>query len=150
MIWSKVIIFFRTFYACMWYKWIFRNLIKYMFITVCFFSFKGIYLIKYMSSRLVTKHIGICIHVINSYAVMIWCGRNYTSKMRSVDVFKYCSFVTFGLSRDEAESWRPPMSIPELQRWFDDLVGLRSNLSQGWINRMGRFSTRMNQRKRIS
>ncbi|KAG5019676.1 hypothetical protein JHK87_015531 [Glycine soja] len=58
--------------------------------------------------------------------------------MRSVDVFKYCSFVTFGLSRDEAESWRPPMSIPELQRWFDDLVGLRSNLSQGWINRMER------------
>lgn len=72
--------------------------------------------------------------------VMIWCGRDYTSKMRSVDVFKCWPFAASGLSRDEAESWLPPMSIPESRQWSDNLAGQRSNLACA-----GRGGERLNQ-----
>jgi len=81
-----------------------------------------------MSSCQVTKHIGTCVHIINFGVIMIQCGKDYTSKMRFVDIFKCWSFAAFGLSCDEVESWLPPMSIPESGRWFNDLVRLRSNL----------------------
>ena len=77
---------------------------------------------------LVNKHVGIDVHAINFCAVMIRCGRDYTSKMRSIIVFKCRSFVTSKLNCDEAKSWLPPMSISESRQWSDDLVGLRSNL----------------------
>ncbi|KAG4924022.1 hypothetical protein JHK87_049562 [Glycine soja] len=72
--------------------------------------------------------------------VMIRCGRDYTSKMRSVDVFKCWPFAASGLSRDEAESWLPPMSIPESRQWSDNLAGQRSNLACA-----GRGGERLNQ-----
>ncbi|KHN18117.1 hypothetical protein glysoja_020890 [Glycine soja] len=44
------------------------------------------------------------------------------------------------LSRDEAESWLPPMSIPESRQWSDNLAGQRSNLACA-----GRGGERLNQ-----
>ncbi|KHM99616.1 hypothetical protein glysoja_006459 [Glycine soja] len=60
---------------------------------------------------------------------MIRCGRDYTSKMRSVDVFKCWPFPTAGLSRNQVESRLPPMSTPKSQQWSDELAGLRSDLA---------------------
>ncbi|KAK7387042.1 hypothetical protein VNO78_27515 [Psophocarpus tetragonolobus] len=58
---------------------------------------------------------------------MIRCGRDYTSKMRSVDVFKCWPFAADGVSRQEAESCLPPMIFPNSRRSTGELAGLRSN-----------------------
>lgn len=60
---------------------------------------------------------------------MIRCGRDYTSKIRAVDVFKCWPFAAEGVSRWEAESWLPPMTVPKFSGWSDGFVGLRSNLA---------------------
>lgn len=72
---------------------------------------------------------------------MIRCGRDYTSKMRTVDVFKCWPFAADGVSRWEAESWLPPMTVPKVSGWADEFAGLRSKLEgdggdQGRENRM--------------
>ncbi|KAG2394446.1 uncharacterized protein HKW66_Vig0181760 [Vigna angularis] len=59
---------------------------------------------------------------------MIRCGRDYTSKIRAVDVFKCWPFAAEGVSRWEAESWLPPMTVPKFSGWSDEFVELRSNL----------------------
>nr|KYP47654.1 hypothetical protein KK1_030684 [Cajanus cajan] len=60
---------------------------------------------------------------------MIRCARDYTSKMRSLDVFKCWPFVAAGVSRHEAHSSLPPMMLPKSRRWYGDLARLRSNLA---------------------
>ena len=72
---------------------------------------------------------------------MIRCGRDYTSKMRSVDVFKCWPFPAAGLSRNQVESRLPPMSTPKLRRWSDELAELRSDLAGA-----GGTEERLNQR----
>ncbi|RDX99684.1 hypothetical protein CR513_17234, partial [Mucuna pruriens] len=49
--------------------------------------------------------------------------------MRSVDVFKCWPFPAAGVSRDQAESWLPSMTVAKPRRWSDELAGLRSNLA---------------------
>ncbi|RDX95468.1 hypothetical protein CR513_22007, partial [Mucuna pruriens] len=49
-----------------------------------------------------------------SLLVLIRCCRDYTSKMRSVDVFKcwpFASTASRDVSRDEVQSWLPPMTL---------------------------------------
>ncbi|CAJ1964427.1 unnamed protein product [Sphenostylis stenocarpa] len=60
---------------------------------------------------------------------MIWCGRDYTSKVRTVDVFKCWPFAADEVSRSQAEAWLPPMTVPRLRRWSDELDGVRSKLA---------------------
>ncbi|KAL3006835.1 hypothetical protein AAZX31_08G300000 [Glycine max] len=67
--------------------------------------------------------------------------RDYTSKMRSVDVFKCWPFPAAGLSRNQVESRLPPMSTPKLRRWSDELAELRSDLAGA-----GGTEERLNQR----
>ncbi|KAL2322566.1 hypothetical protein Fmac_026945 [Flemingia macrophylla] len=52
---------------------------------------------------------------------MIRCGRDYTSKMRSVDVFKCWPFAAAGVTRHQAESSLPPMTVPSSRRWRSNL-----------------------------
>ncbi|KAK7305031.1 hypothetical protein VNO77_42930 [Canavalia gladiata] len=47
--------------------------------------------------------------------------------MRSVDVFKCWPFATGDVSREEVESWLPPMTVPKSGWRSDELTGLRSN-----------------------
>ncbi|KAK8468461.1 hypothetical protein PHAVU_006G035100 [Phaseolus vulgaris] len=55
--------------------------------------------------------------------------RDYTSKMRTVDVFKCWPFAADGVSRWEAESSLPPMTVPKMSGWENEFGGLRSNIA---------------------
>ncbi|XP_027344349.1 uncharacterized protein LOC113856631 [Abrus precatorius] len=54
--------------------------------------------------------------------------RDYTSKMRSVDVFKCWPFAAAEVSQEDIESWLPPMTVPKSRCCSDQVAGLRSNL----------------------
>ncbi|TKY46807.1 hypothetical protein E2542_SST28856 [Spatholobus suberectus] len=55
--------------------------------------------------------------------------RDYTSQMRSVDVFKCWPFPAAGVSREQAESWLPPMTVSKSRRCSGELAGVRSDLA---------------------
>ncbi|KAK7316718.1 hypothetical protein RJT34_00387 [Clitoria ternatea] len=49
--------------------------------------------------------------------------RDYTSKMRSLDVFKCWPFAAAEVSRQDAESWLPPITVPKSRWCSDELAG---------------------------
>ncbi|KAI9115579.1 hypothetical protein K1719_013248 [Acacia pycnantha] len=53
--------------------------------------------------------------------------RDYTSKMRSVDIFKCWPFSNDDVSREDVESWLPPMVVPKPRNSGDELEASRSD-----------------------
>ncbi|XP_054818605.1 uncharacterized protein LOC129318088 [Prosopis cineraria] len=53
--------------------------------------------------------------------------RDYTSKMRSIDIFKCWPFSTDDVSREDVESWLPPMVVPKAQSCGEEVEASRSD-----------------------
>ncbi|XP_028760238.1 uncharacterized protein LOC114718954 [Neltuma alba] len=53
--------------------------------------------------------------------------RDYTSKMRSVDIFKCWPFSTNDVSREDVESWLPPMVVPKPRSCGEEVEASRSD-----------------------